>query len=254
MAKIPHIQFYPGDWLRDGVSGCSLAAQGLWLRMMFVAHDAENYGHIFARDLLDEKEATARRCGCSFEEFEKLFNELMKAKVPSIEGGIVISRRMVRDAKIRKVRACAGKKGGQQTAKQKRSKRTANMAAKPQQNPDNDNDNDNQSKLKKEVSPIESIEPPELRESVNVWIEYKREKGDRYKPAGLKALVKKIQALASEHGPAAVVSDIESAMAVGYAGFGYEIKTRGRASPAADDPRGNKAAARTFLERHAKKP
>ena len=41
MAKLPYIQLYPGDWLRDSVAGCSLAAQGLWLRMMFVMHDSE---------------------------------------------------------------------------------------------------------------------------------------------------------------------------------------------------------------------
>jgi hypothetical protein len=39
MSKRPSFQFYPGDWLRDSVAGCSLAAQGLWLRVMILAHD-----------------------------------------------------------------------------------------------------------------------------------------------------------------------------------------------------------------------
>lgn len=132
--KLPAIHLYPGDWLRDSISGCSLAAQGLWLRMMFVAHDAPKYGHIFASHLLHEKRAIARRCGCTDEEFDTLFSELKAAGVPGFEGDIVISRRMVRDASLRDVRAKAGRKGGKQNGKQKRSK----TKAKPKQNPEDE--------------------------------------------------------------------------------------------------------------------
>ncbi len=132
--KLTAIHLYPGDWLRDGISGCSLAAQGLWLRMMFVAHDAPNYGEMFACDLLPAKAAIARRCGCSVEEFDALFSELLGAEIPSIDNGIVVSRRMVRDGKLRAVRAKSGRKGGKQNGKQKRSKTEANSEAKHKQN------------------------------------------------------------------------------------------------------------------------
>jgi len=143
-AKLPAIHLYPGDWLRDSVSGCSLAAQGLWLRMMFVAHDAPEYGHIFACDLLDAKRGIARRCGCTLEEFEAVFSELCEAGVPGIKDGIVYSRRMIRDASLREIRAKAGRKGGKQSAKQKSSKPQANGQAKGKQNTEDEIENDNE--------------------------------------------------------------------------------------------------------------
>lgn len=132
--KLPAIHLYPGDWLRDPISGCSLAAQGLWLRMMFVGHDAANYGEIFASDLLPAKAAIARRCGCSVDEFDALFSELLEAGVPRIIDGVVVSQRMVRDGKLRDVRAKSGRKGGKQNGKQNRSKTKANHEAKHEQN------------------------------------------------------------------------------------------------------------------------
>lgn len=143
MGKLPSIHLYPGDWLRDSVSGCSLAAQGLWLRMMFVAHDAPNYGEIFARGLLAAESQIARRCGCSVEDFSVLFEELIQAGVPAFRGDIVYSRRMVRDASLRAVRVKSGRKGGLAKAKQKASKHPSKRLAKGYQNTEDDNDNDN---------------------------------------------------------------------------------------------------------------
>jgi hypothetical protein len=145
--KLPAIHLYPGDWLRDDISGCSLAAQGLWLRMMFVAHDAPKYGEMFACDLLPSKVAIARRCGCSVDEFDALFQELMDAKIPTIEGGIVLSRRMVRDGSLRDIRAKAGRKGGKQNGKQSRSKAEAKGQAKPKQNTEIENEDDTDNEI-----------------------------------------------------------------------------------------------------------
>lgn len=140
--KLPAIHLYPGDWLRDAVSGCSLAAQGLWLRMMFFAHDSPKYGQMFARDLLGSKMRIARHCGATIEEFDALFSELLEAGVPEIEGEIVFSRRMVRDASLRAVRAKAGSKGGKQTAKQKSSKRSSKRGIKTQANTEDEDENE----------------------------------------------------------------------------------------------------------------
>jgi len=109
MGKLPYFQFYPGDWLRDGVSGCSLAAQGLWLRMMIVMHDSPKYGYLVqngGEPLPDEQ--IARRCGCSVEDYRALFSELKHAGVPRFAeshlgqtkrhlGQIVFSKRMKDD-------------------------------------------------------------------------------------------------------------------------------------------------------------
>ena len=111
--KLPFIQLYPGDWLRDSVSGCTLAAQGLWLRMMLLAHDSERYGYLSINGSPMPPETIARRCGCNLAEYETLFAELVSAGVPSIsDKEIIYSRRMVRDASLRQTRAKSGRQGG----------------------------------------------------------------------------------------------------------------------------------------------
>ena len=101
--KLPAIQFYPGDWLRDEIAGCSLEAQGLWLRMMFLMHDSTRYGYLSTPDgAPSTPESIARRCGCSPAQFSTLLRELDAAGVPSrTEAGVIFSRRMVRDAAAR---------------------------------------------------------------------------------------------------------------------------------------------------------
>jgi hypothetical protein len=100
--KLPSFQFYPGDWLRDPVSGCSLAAQGLWLRLMILMHDSERYGYLSQNGLPIPHDHLARRCGSSPDEFNALLLELESAGVPSrTKDGIIYSRRMTRDAEDR---------------------------------------------------------------------------------------------------------------------------------------------------------
>jgi hypothetical protein len=97
------LMFYPSDWLSDSVAGCSLAAQGLWLRMLFVAHNSQRYGYLESEGKAIPDEQLARRCGCaSVEEYRNLLAELFSAGVParSLEG-IIYSRRMVRDQQDR---------------------------------------------------------------------------------------------------------------------------------------------------------
>ena len=102
MGKLPAILLYDGDWLKDAVSGCSLAAQGLWLRMMFIGHNSERYGYLAVNGLPIPPESIARRCGCTLEQYLTLLAELDAAKVPSrTPDGIIFSRRMVRDASDR---------------------------------------------------------------------------------------------------------------------------------------------------------
>jgi hypothetical protein len=103
MGKLPSLQFYPGDWLRDSVAGCSLAAQGLWLRMMFAMHDSARYGYLCNSDGSPiPPGSVALRCGCTPEQYETLLHELDGVSVPSrTPNGTIFSRRMVRDAERR---------------------------------------------------------------------------------------------------------------------------------------------------------
>lgn len=60
-----------------------------------------------------------------------------------------------------------------------------------------------------------SLETPEFRKAFDEWREYKREKGQGYKPAGLRKLLKQL----SEWGPVKSVQSIEHSMASNYAGL-----------------------------------
>lgn len=113
MGKLPCIHLYPGDWLRDHISGCSLAAQGLLIRMLFIMHDSERYGYLCVNGKAMTDEFVARRCGTSVAEYSALLAELDRVKVLSRTGdGILFSRRMVKDAKLSSARAKVGAIGG----------------------------------------------------------------------------------------------------------------------------------------------
>lgn len=114
----PSFQFYPGDWLRDSVAGCSLAAQGLWLRLMMIMHDSTPYGMLATtvNGTLNptDKATLIRRVGASSaEEYDRLLAELVSAGVPAIDDrGVMHSRRMVRDERKRLAAIESGKRGG----------------------------------------------------------------------------------------------------------------------------------------------
>lgn len=153
--KLPALVFYPGDWLRDAVAGCSLAAQGLWLRMMILGHDSERYGYLTTNGLPTPPESIARRCGCTLDQFKTLLDELDAAGVPSrTPEGIIYSRRMARDANLRAVRAKAGSKGG----KQKSSKRLA----KRKQNTESENESEIEVDLDVQVTAIYQAYPKRI--------------------------------------------------------------------------------------------
>lgn len=103
MGKLPWFPFYPADWLSDGVAGCSLAARGLWIHLLCIMHLGPNYGYLSdTKGQPISPDSLARRCGCTFEEFNTLLAELEAAGVPSRKPeGVIFSRRMVRDAEKR---------------------------------------------------------------------------------------------------------------------------------------------------------
>lgn len=84
--RLPAINLFPGDWLRDNVSGCSPNGQALWLREMFVMHDARPYGHLIENGVAMRIEAIARRCGFRVAECERAAKELLDAGVPRMTG------------------------------------------------------------------------------------------------------------------------------------------------------------------------
>jgi DNA-binding Lrp family transcriptional regulator len=109
----PYIQFFTGDWQRDSaLRVCSMAARGLWIEMLCIMHQAEPYGHLVVNGKPLSPEILARMVGCSPTECKRWLAELEDAGVFDRDAGVIFSRRMVRDERIRQSRADGGKLGG----------------------------------------------------------------------------------------------------------------------------------------------
>lgn len=107
-------KFFWSDWANDpALRLCSLAAQGLWMRMLCVAaeHDPIGYVAVAGRGL--ELPGLARVIGADESEVQILLGELERNGVFSRDRkGRIYSRRMVRDAKKAATARKNGKKGG----------------------------------------------------------------------------------------------------------------------------------------------
>lgn len=114
MSKAPAMQFYPGDVLRDTALGSvSLAAYGLWHRMLWVMFDGTPYGHLSVNGSVIPPVNLARLLRVSDDELRELTAELESAGVFSrTPDGVIYSRRMVRDHKRRETNSLNGTKGG----------------------------------------------------------------------------------------------------------------------------------------------
>lgn len=114
--KRPAFQFYPADWRKDvGLQSCSMAAQGLWINVLCVAHQCDPYGHLTINGKPMTNAQIGRQIGgLSEAEVDALLQELLDAGVASRSGdGAVFSRRMVRDEDLRNRRADGGKAGAE---------------------------------------------------------------------------------------------------------------------------------------------
>jgi len=113
MAALPWLKFFPGDWQRDAaLRSCSVAARGLWLEMLMIMHQAEPYGHLVVNGKAIQPAVLARMVGASAKEVRHWLSKLEAAGVFDREGNVIVSRRMVRDERIRRSRADGGKLGG----------------------------------------------------------------------------------------------------------------------------------------------
>lgn len=113
--KRPAFQFYPADWRKDAaLQSCSLAARGLWIDAICIAHECEPYGHLVVNGRAMSVAQLARLVGVTERECGRLVAELDAAGVLSkLADGTLFSRRMVRDERIREERAAGGQKGAE---------------------------------------------------------------------------------------------------------------------------------------------
>lgn len=107
-------KFFWSDWESDpNLRLCSLAAQGLWMRMLCIAAAHEPIGYVaIAGKGLDEA-ALARLAGCAETELGALLGELEQNRVFSRDRhGRIYSRRMTTDARKARAARKNGLKGG----------------------------------------------------------------------------------------------------------------------------------------------
>ncbi len=113
--KNPAFQFYPGDWMKDPqLRAVSSACRGLWIDMLCLMWESARRGflvHPTGRAVTTEQ--LARMTGNSADDTAGMLQELEDCGVCSRTGdGILYSRRLERDERIRQVRSDAGKLGG----------------------------------------------------------------------------------------------------------------------------------------------
>jgi len=132
----PSLQFYPDDWLSEpGLNICSLAAQGLWIKMISIMWKADIRGCLKANGKQINSKGLAKLSGVSEEEISKLLKELGDNNVYStLEDGTIYSRRLYREAykerELREARTEAGRLGGLAKGKQTPSKLHSKKVAK----------------------------------------------------------------------------------------------------------------------------
>jgi hypothetical protein len=140
--KLPWVKFYFDAWENDlALSRCSLAAQGLWMRMLGIMKRGEPYGHlatngvpISIQELAERIPGQGGQRGCK--RVTKLYTELLRYGVASqTKCGIIYSRRLVRDEANRLINRSNGLKGGNPKYKNPVNP-PANHPANPPANPD----------------------------------------------------------------------------------------------------------------------
>lgn len=112
-------KFEPDKWLGDeALMSCSLAAQGLWIKMLCRMSKSARIGYLTVGGKKPTNEQLSNMLGHSFAELEPLLTELQEAGVFSVsDDQIIFSRKMVRDH-AKSIRCSdAGKKGGNPTLK-----------------------------------------------------------------------------------------------------------------------------------------
>lgn len=147
MKPRPCLDVYPGDWLRDDIAGCSIAANGFWFRSMFIMHGAKPYGHLVDGNgnPLEDREIVRRVGLKNLHEFRALLEEITAKGIPGKSGdeaylqtislehaaievggvewhldlsplsvatsGVIYSRRMLRDRRLAVIRFFVSPKG-----------------------------------------------------------------------------------------------------------------------------------------------
>lgn len=127
--KAPAFQFYAADWLTDSsLRMVSAEARGVWIDLLCHSFLSSSPGYLAINGHFLDPKGIQKLSGISQKRFKKVFDELTTFGVLKMdEKGRYFCKRMVEDARLSKVRAESGRKGGNPNlVKQKSSKTQAN--------------------------------------------------------------------------------------------------------------------------------
>jgi hypothetical protein len=104
-------KFYWSDWSDDpALASCSLAAQGLWMRLLCIAAQGTPYGHVTINGKAPDTPTLAKLMRCKQPSLERLIAELERKGVAKRgDCGCLVSFRMESDGSLARARASAAK-------------------------------------------------------------------------------------------------------------------------------------------------
>jgi len=115
MAKLPSLQFYPGDWRKDpGVQALTYEERGVWFEMLLLMFESGERGKLLLNGKKMPDSALARTLGLDNQKSNQIVSKLIDYGVAKVEEqtNIIYCSRMVKDECFRKIRSDSGKKGG----------------------------------------------------------------------------------------------------------------------------------------------
>ncbi len=114
MAKLPSMQFYPGDWRKDpGVQALDYESRGIWFEILLLMFESKERGRLLLNGQPMPVDALSRFLGLDNQKAIKTLTKLVEYGVISKdEKGVFYSRRMIRDEEIRAIRKQSGSLGG----------------------------------------------------------------------------------------------------------------------------------------------
>ena len=211
--KRPSFQFYPADWRKDSaLQLCSIAARGLWIEMLCIAHECDEYGKLQQNGMGFSHQILGKLAGLSPQTCKKLLGELERNGVFSRdEDGTIYSRRMIRDERIRRIRAEAGIKGGSPLLLGNLVKQNGKQKLTPSSSSSSSN-----TEREEEIEFPASLQTSRFRQAWSEYLDYRKAaKFKPLQPASIKAQLLKL----SEMGHDTAIEAITSTIANGWQGI-----------------------------------
>lgn len=124
MGNLPYFYFYPGDWMKDPVlQTLSLAAQGLWLRMMCLMAEGSRRGFLEINGQPITTAQLARATGATVDEAHCLLKEMDESGfLKKDRRGILYCSHLVKQTELSHTRSRCGSLGGRPSKNAKKNK------------------------------------------------------------------------------------------------------------------------------------